>query len=40
MAMLLVERALPESDDLTVVGAEYSLDTGVVDFFDGVPEAV
>ena len=23
---------------LLVVGAEYSLDTGVVDFFDGVPE--
>jgi carbonic anhydrase len=22
-----------------VVGAEYSLETGVVDFFDGVPEA-
>jgi carbonic anhydrase len=25
---------------LLVVGAEYSLDTGVVDFFDGVPEGV
>jgi carbonic anhydrase len=25
------------TDDLLVVGAEYSLDTGVVDFFDGVP---
>jgi len=24
-------------DDLLVVGAEYSLDTGLVDFFDGVP---
>jgi carbonic anhydrase len=24
-------------DDLLVVGAEYSLKTGVVDFFDGVP---
>jgi len=24
--------------DLLVVGAEYSLETGVVDFFDGVPE--
>lgn len=26
-------------DGLLVVGAEYSLETGVVDFFDGVPEA-
>ena len=26
-------------DGLLVVGAEYSLKTGVVDFFDGVPEA-
>lgn len=26
-------------DGLRVVGAEYSLQTGVVDFFDGVPEA-
>jgi carbonic anhydrase len=26
-------------DGLCVVGAEYSLETGVVDFFDGVPEA-
>ena len=25
------------NDGLLVVGAEYSLDTGVVDFFDGVP---
>lgn len=25
-------------DALLVVGAEYSLDTGIVDFFDGVPE--
>jgi len=25
---------------LVVVGAEYSLETGIVDFFDGVPEAV
>ena len=25
------------SDGLLVVGAEYSLDTGLVDFFDGVP---
>src|SRR5689334_16412470 len=28
------------SGDLLVVGAEYSLETGVVDFFDGVPEDV
>jgi len=26
-----------QSDGLVVVGAEYSLETGVVDFFDGVP---
>lgn len=25
-------------DDLVVVGAEYSLETGIVDFFDGVPD--
>ena len=29
---------LIQSNGLLVVGAEYSLDTGVVDFFDGVPE--
>ena len=29
---------LIEHDGLLVVGAEYSLDTGAVDFFDGVPE--
>ena len=28
---------LIQSDGLLVVGAEYSLETGVVDFFDGVP---
>ncbi len=28
---------LIESQGLVVVGAEYSLDTGVVDFFDGLP---
>lgn len=28
---------LIQGDGLLVVGAEYSLDTGVVDFFDGVP---
>ena len=27
---------LIQEHGLTVVGAEYSLDTGVVDFFDGV----
>lgn len=27
-----------ESDGLLVVGAEYSLETGRVDFFDGIPE--
>lgn len=27
-------------EGLLVVGAEYSLDTGVVDFFDGVPEGL
>jgi carbonic anhydrase len=30
---------LIEKDGLWVVGAEYSLETGVVDFFDGVPAA-
>jgi carbonic anhydrase len=29
---------LIQSDGLLVVGAEYSLETGVVDFFDGVPD--
>ena len=29
---------LIRDDDLLVVGAEYSLKTGIVDFFDGVPE--
>jgi carbonic anhydrase len=29
---------LIQSDGLLVVGAEYSLETGAVDFFDGVPE--
>ncbi len=31
---------LIQKDGLLVVGAEYSLETGVVDFFDGVPDAV
>jgi carbonic anhydrase len=30
---------LIQSDGLLVVGAEYSLETGIVDFFDGVSEA-
>ena len=30
---------LIRSDGLLVVGAEYSLETGAVTFFDGVPEA-
>lgn len=30
---------LIQKNDLLVVGAEYSLATGIVDFFDGVPEA-
>ena len=30
--------ALIQRNGLMVVGAEYSLETGVVDFFDGVPE--
>jgi carbonic anhydrase len=30
---------LIQRDGLLVVGAEYSLETGVVDFFDSVPEA-
>jgi len=28
---------LVEKDGLVIVGAEYSLETGIVDFFDGVP---
>jgi carbonic anhydrase len=30
---------LIQKQGFLVVGAEYSLETGVVDFFDGVPEA-
>ena len=30
---------LIQKDGLLVVGAEYSLETGLVDFFDGLPEA-
>ena len=32
-----LERLLIKEDGLLVVGAEYSLESGVVDFFDGVP---
>ena len=28
---------LEREDGLIIVGAEYSLETGLVDFFDGVP---
>ncbi len=31
---------LIQTNGLVVVGAEYSLETGIVDFFDGLPEAV
>jgi carbonic anhydrase len=31
---------LIQKEGLVVVGAEYALDTGLIDFFDGVPEAV
>ena len=34
----ILERLI-QRDGLLVVGAEYSLETGVVDFFDGPPEA-
>jgi carbonic anhydrase len=34
----LLERLVPETG-LLIVGAEYSLETGVVEFFDNVPEA-
>ena len=30
---------LIQDDRLLIVGAEYSLETGAVEFFDGVPEA-
>jgi carbonic anhydrase len=30
---------LVDRDGLVIVGAEYSLETGIVDFFDGAPEA-
>jgi carbonic anhydrase len=31
---------LIQKDGLLIVGAEYSLETGIVEFFDGVPEGV
>jgi len=34
----LLERLIPEIG-LLVVGAEYSLETGVVDFFENIPDA-
>ena len=34
----VLERLI-EEDGLLVVGAEYSLESGVVDVFDGVPES-
>ena|SRR5450432_3161277 len=34
----ILERLI-QKDGLLVVGAEYSLETGVVDFFDGMPKA-
>ena len=34
----IIER-LAEKDHLLIVGAELDLTTGVVDFFEGVPEA-
>lgn len=33
-----VVEQLVDSDGLLIVGAEYSLETGIVEFFDGVPE--
>lgn len=33
-----VLRRLVQEDGLVIVGAEYSLETGTVDFFDGVPD--
>ena len=34
-----VLRRLIHSEGLVIVGAEYSIETGAVDFFDGLPEA-
>ncbi len=33
----MLEQAI-QNDGLTIVGAEYSLETGLVDFFDGLPD--
>lgn len=35
----ILERLI-RNDGLLIVGAEYSLETGMVDFFDGLPESV
>lgn len=35
----ILERLI-ENEGLTIVGAEYSLETGVVEFFDGIDDAV
>ncbi len=35
----VLERLI-QNDGLLVIGAEYSLETGVVDFFDGVPDSL
>jgi carbonic anhydrase len=33
----VIERLIRD-EGLLIVGAEYALETGIVDFFDGVPE--
>jgi carbonic anhydrase len=33
-----VIESLIQTEGLLVVGAEYSLETGIVEFFDGLPE--
>lgn len=35
----VLERLIAQ-DGLLVVGAEYSLETGIVEFFDGLPESL
>jgi carbonic anhydrase len=35
----ILERLI-QTEGLLIVGAEYSLETGVVDFFEGIPDAV
>jgi hypothetical protein len=34
----MTRKRLTQQDKLLIVGAEYSLETGAVDFFDGVPD--